>query len=179
MAELTDKQQRFCEEYLVDLNATQAAIRAGYSENTAPEQGSRLLINVKVQNKIQELQQTRSERTKITADMVLQELGKVGFSNIQDFLNSDLTVKDLQSLEKEKAQAIHSIKRSVTEFEGGTKEVVEFKMHDKLRALEMIGRHIGFFEKDNDQSKTPIIIPDIKVYTGAPPLSNTEKEVDL
>lgn len=70
---LTDKQRRFVDEYLVDLNATQAAIRAGYSEKTACEQSSRLLANVKVATAIQEAMKFRSERTQITADMVLQK----------------------------------------------------------------------------------------------------------
>lgn len=70
---LTDKQRRFVDEYLVDLNATQAAIRAGYSEKTACEQSSRLLANVKVSAALQDAMKARSERTQITADMVLQK----------------------------------------------------------------------------------------------------------
>lgn len=72
MAKLTPKQQRFVEEYLIDLNATQAAIRAGYSVKTANEQGNRLLANVSVQNAISQAMQARSERTNITADGVLK-----------------------------------------------------------------------------------------------------------
>ena len=72
MARLNDKQEQFCKEYIIDLNATQAAIRAGYSEKTAEAQASRLLTNVKVSNRIQELKQKRSERTEIKADDVLR-----------------------------------------------------------------------------------------------------------
>jgi phage terminase small subunit len=174
---LTDKQQRFCEEYLIDLNATQAAIRAGYSEKTGASIGAENLIKPEIQNYISELQQKRCERTKITSDMVLQELGKIGFSNVQDYLEGDLSIKNLATIERKKADAVSSIKKSVTEFEGGSKTVVEFKLHDKLKALEMIGRHIGFFEKDNEQNKPPMIIPEIRVYTGTPPLSNSEKDI--
>src|SRR5690554_3470514 len=72
--ELTDKQKRFCEEYIIDLNRTKAAIRADYSEETADVQGSRLLKNVKVQKEIEKLKKARSKRTQITADRVLKEL---------------------------------------------------------------------------------------------------------
>lgn len=176
--ELTDKQRRFCEEYLVDLNATQAAIRAGYSESTANRIASENLSKPDIQEYIHKLKKARSERTRITADMVLQELGKVGFSNVKDYLNEDLTMKELPAITRKKAKAIQSIKKTVTEFEGGVKEVIEFRLHDKLKALEMIGRHIGFFEKDNEQNKPPMVVPEIRVYTGTPPLSNSEKDVD-
>lgn len=156
MAELTDKQKRFCEEYLIDLNATQAAIRAGYSESTAKSMGCENLTKPDIQVYIQELQRERSERTKITADMVLQELAKCGFSNIQDYINGDLSIRDISSIDRNKADAIASIKKTVTEFEGGSKTSVEFKLHDKLKSLDMLGRHIGFFEKDNDQKKTVV-----------------------
>ncbi|WP_104500331.1 terminase small subunit [Acinetobacter indicus] len=76
MAGLTDKQQRFVEEYLIDLNATQAAIRAGYSEKTAQEQSSRLLSNVMVQEAVQKAKNKLSERTELTVDMVVQGLLK-------------------------------------------------------------------------------------------------------
>ncbi|QLB59848.1 terminase small subunit [Acinetobacter indicus] len=76
MANLTPKQQRFVEEYLIDLNATQAAIRAGYSEKTAQEQSSRLLSNVMVQEAVQKAKNKLSKRTELTVDMVVQGLLK-------------------------------------------------------------------------------------------------------
>ena len=76
MANLTPKQQRFVEEYLIDLNATQAAIRAGYSEKTAQEQSSRLLSNVMVQEAVQKAKNKLSERTELTVDMVVNGLLK-------------------------------------------------------------------------------------------------------
>ena len=80
--ELTDKQKRFVEEYLVDLNATQAAIRAGYSEQTAYSIGQRLLKKVEVQEAIQQAQNKRSERTQITQDEVIRRLiEKCGYFN--------------------------------------------------------------------------------------------------
>lgn len=85
MAKLTAKQQRFCDEYLIDLNATQAAIRAGYSKKTANEQGARLLVNVSIQKKIFELQKEREKRTEITQDSVLHELALIAFAKASDY----------------------------------------------------------------------------------------------
>ena len=85
MAKLTAKQQRFCDEYLIDLNATQAAIRAGYSKKTANEQGARLLVNVSIQKKIFELQKEREKRTEITQDSVLRELALIAFAKASDY----------------------------------------------------------------------------------------------
>ncbi len=81
---LTAKQQVFATEYLIDLNATQAAIRAGYSKKTAESQGSRLLRNVKVKEHLSELGTKRSERCEITSDEVLQEIAKIAFVNLDE-----------------------------------------------------------------------------------------------
>lgn len=86
MGELTAKQARFVQEYLVDLNATQAAIRAGYSADTAEQQGSRLLSNAKVAEAVKLGQQKRAERTEITQDMVLAELWAIASANPNDLI---------------------------------------------------------------------------------------------
>jgi len=82
MRDLTKKQKRFVDEYLIDLNATQAAIRAGYSEKTAYSTGQRLTKNAEIQSYIQERQESRQKRTEITQDKVLQELAKIAFADI-------------------------------------------------------------------------------------------------
>lgn len=85
MAKLTEKQKRFCDEYLIDLNATQAAIRAGYSARTANEQGARLLANVSVQEYIARKMAERSRRTGVNQDRVVLELAKIAFVKIPRF----------------------------------------------------------------------------------------------
>lgn len=149
-ADLSPKQLLFCQEYLVDLNATQAAIRAGYSPKTAQMQSSRLLLNVIIQRFISELKAKRSDKVECTAEMVLLELMKIGFSDIGEYLDNGFSLKQIMEL-KEKSRAIQSI--TIDEFEGefGKNRSVKFKLHDKQRALEMIGKHIGFFEADNKQ----------------------------
>ena len=87
MAKLTAKQQRFVEEYLIDLNATQAAIRAGYSPKTANEQGARLLANASVQEAIAKAMAERSRRTGISQDRVIQELARIAFVNPKNIID--------------------------------------------------------------------------------------------
>lgn len=96
----TAKQRAFVREYLIDLNATQAAIRAGYSASTANEQGSRLLANVSVKGVIEAAMDLRAERTDITADRVLRELAKIGFADIRKTIKWQGTLFDsLQTMQ--------------------------------------------------------------------------------
>lgn len=161
---LTGKQKRFCEEYVIDLNATQAAIRAGYSEATAHSIGSENLTKPEVKDYVIKLQASISNKNGDLAQRVIDEFKKIGFSNIQDYLNEGNNVVDLTVIDVDKAAAVSSVKKSVTTFgdgEGnaGEKNVVEFKLWDKISALEKIGRHLGIFEKDNSQSKPEVAQP--------------------
>lgn len=112
---LTAKQKMFVQEYLVDLNATQAAIRAGYSEKTACEQGARLLANVKVQRSIQEAMKKREKRVEVNQDYVISKLLEITEKEASDMPESDL------------------------------------KYGNKLKAIELLGRHCGTWDKDNKQ----------------------------
>lgn len=145
---LTDRQQRFCEEYLVDLNATQAAIRTGYSEKTARQQGERLLSNADIQAQIQKLQAERSNRTQITADRVLAELALIGFSNVNHYSADDAgRIVLLEGAPEEAVRAVSSVKiTSRTSSRGETETKTEIKLWDKVSALDKIGRHLGMFK---------------------------------
>lgn len=151
MAKLTDKQLQFCHEYLIDLNGTQAAIRSGYSKKTAYSIAERLLRNVEIQERLRELQTKRQERTEITADRVLKELAKVAFFDIRKIFDSNGMLISPTQLDDETASAISSIKSRIEKQSGEPDdwaEVKEYKSNDKLRALEMLGRHLGMFDKD-------------------------------
>lgn len=141
MAKLTAKQKRFCDEYLIDLNATQAAIRAGYSPKTACEQASRLLANVKVQDEIAIEMAERSKRTGINQDRVLMEIAKMAFVNIDDVIDLN-TAQVKQTATKEDLACIQSVKIKPTEF--GTER--EIKLCDKKSNLELLGKHLGMFK---------------------------------
>jgi phage terminase small subunit len=144
VAKLAPKQERFVEEYLIDLNATQAAIRAGYSSKTANEQGSRLLANVSVSLRVKEAMAERSRRTGINQDRVLRELARLAFVNPIDVINMDeATVKADASADD--TAAIASVKVKVIPTEDGDGVEREIRLADKLRALEMLGKHLGMF----------------------------------
>lgn len=139
---LTEKQKRFVQEYLVDLNATAAARRAGYSEKTADRIGPELLGKTCVSDAIKKAMEKRSARTEITQDRVLEELAAVAFSRGTDYANviaGCVVVNDTAQLTDAQKAAIISIKQ--------TKEGVEIKLADKHRALELLAKHLGLLSE--------------------------------
>lgn len=166
MAEgLTDKQRVFCEEYIIDFNGRQAAIRAGYEPNSASEIASQNLTKLNVQAYLSELMQARSERTAITQDRVLAEIARIAFSDIRKAFDENNNLLDPKSWPDDFAPCVSSIK--VTEVmkdrndESDTVSwVKEIKLWDKGKQIELAGRHLGMFEKDNKQ-KTPMLVGNI------------------
>ena len=137
---MTDKQNVFVQEYLKDLNATQAAIRAGYSHKTAYSIGQRLLRNVEISNAINSAMSERSERTALTADYVLQNLHEIAQRCMQ---KSPVMVKGEQAIDDD------------------GRHIWTFDAKNALRALELIGKHIGMFnDKNREQEETP---EDVKI----------------
>ncbi|QEH97297.1 terminase small subunit [Gluconobacter thailandicus] len=156
MADLTPKQARFVEEYLVDLNATQAALRAGYSQKTAAKIGSENLKKPEIQNAISEAQGRRSERTEITQDRVLQELAKLGFGDIRAIFSENGSLKRPTDMDEDAAARISSIEVVVKPVPGTQGQEVEhvakIKLWDKLGALTQLGRHLGLFTDKVEQN---------------------------
>lgn len=138
---MTRKHERFVEEYLIDLNATQAAIRAGYSPKTAKEQASRLLSNVNISAAIDKAIAERSKRTGINQDRVLLELARIGFAKITDIIDPT-TAKIKQDASEDDLACIQSVKIKPNEF-GVEREV---RLCDKKAALELLGKHLGMFK---------------------------------
>lgn len=141
---LTEKQKRFADEYLIDLNATRA-YKVAYpnckKDKTAAQAGSRLLRNVEVKDYIEKRIKERERRTEITQDMILKELAAIAFTDITEIVNTDgeeVYIKPTATLSDMKKKAISSIKQ--------TKDGIEIKFHDKEKALEMLGRHLGMFK---------------------------------
>jgi len=160
VAGLTDKQQRFVEEYLIDLNATQAAIRAGFSVKNAGKIGPELLGKTRVKLAIDKAMAERSRRTGITQDRVLQELAKIAFVNATDVINMDeATIRG--DANREDTAAIASVKVKTIPGEEGDIVEREVKMCDKLKALELIGKHLGMFtDKVNVNAEMMVKIVD-------------------
>jgi phage terminase small subunit len=150
---LTAKQIRFVDEYMVDFNATQAAIRAGYKAKTAHVIGAENLRKPKIAEEIARRQKDLQRRTEVTQDRVVKELARVAFADATDYAcvetltyeNEDGTVspvqivspKDTDTLSDDQRAAIAGIKHGANG--------IEVKLHDKIKALELLGRHIGMF----------------------------------
>lgn len=143
MAKLTDKQQRFVDEYLIDLNATQAAIRAGYSVRTANEQGAQNLAKLSVQDAISKKMAARSRRTGVNAERVVLELAKVAFAKMTDIVDSNGKIKEDAS--PDDLACIESIKYKESDNEYGGSVEREVKIASKLKALELLGKHLGIW----------------------------------
>lgn len=142
---MTKKQKRFVEEYLIDLNATQAAIRAGYSPETAYSIGSENLKKPEIRACIEKAMAERSKRTGINQDRIIIELAKIGLLNPKDLVDFDeATVKEEAAEEDLAAIASVRVKRFPTKDGEGIER--EIKMHDKTKALELLGRHFGMFK---------------------------------
>ena len=166
---MTPKQQRFVDEYLIDLNGKQAAIRAGYSPETAEVQASRLLSNAKVASAVSLAMEKRAERTGITADKVLAELAKIGFADIRKAIRwySQANIaqidadEDGQALVEEGAlrfavanqvelvssdEIDDATAAAIAEIGQSSTGALKVKLHDKRAALVDIGRHLGMFK---------------------------------
>jgi phage terminase small subunit len=186
---LNPKQLRFCQEYVADLNATQAAIRAGFKERSAKVTACRLLTKANIQSKIQELQKKISDRLEITPDMIIQELASIGFAKITDYVKviqpkslddimndvdagrinvpypgeeddeneekEQVNFSAVEVFDTEKMKNINAI-ASIKQGRNG----IEVKLHDKVRALENIGRHLGMWnDKIDHTTKGKEMIP--------------------
>jgi phage terminase small subunit len=162
---MTPKQNRFAAEYLANgLNATQAAVAAGYSERTAQQQGSRLLLNAEVAAAVSGKTAQLMDKLEITADMVLQEIGKLAFFDPIHLLNSDGSVKQIHEIEARHRVSIAGFE--VCElFEGSGEQKHAFglmkkvKLVDKTRNLDMLCRYFKMYKEDKDDG------PDVEKIT--------------
>lgn len=155
---MTNAQKIFCDEYLIDLNATRA-YKVAYSrckkDETANVNGSKLLRNTKVKEYISEKMKEREQRTEVTQDMVIKELSKIAFLDIRKLYNNEGGLKNIRDIDDNTAGAIVSLE-SVEEFDGYGEDreqigyTKKVKLSDKTKALELLGRHLGIFNDKLD-----------------------------
>lgn len=154
---MTEAQKRFCDEYLIDLNATRAykvAYKRCKKDETANVNGSKLLRNTKVKDYILQKQAEIQKRTEITQDRVLKELAKIAFGDIRKLYTDNGALRNIVDLEDDIAGAISGVETfeeyegrgAEREYIGDTKKV---KMLDKTKALELLGKHLGMFKETN------------------------------
>lgn len=157
MAKLTPKQEMFVREYLIDLNATQAAIRSGYSAKTAGWIGPQLLAKTHIAAAIQSQMDKRAAKIEITAERVLQEIAKMAFANMQDLYDERGILKPISELPREVAAAVQSVKVNLTE----ACAVQEVKLWDKKGSLELLGKHLVLFTDKVQHSGAVAVTPEL------------------
>lgn len=166
MVGLTPKQRKFVSEYLVDLNATQAAIRAGYSKKTAGTMAQRLVAKSHIREAIKAAQSRREKRTEITQDRVLNELARVAFGNSRAVMSwgpGGLALRNSDDLTEDEAALVSEVRETTTR-DGGS---LALKTHDKMKALELLGKHLGMFDRKPEEidSGEPVAI-EVRVVSG-------------
>lgn len=172
---LSDKQEAFCREYLIDLNATQAAIRSGYSSKTAVAQSSRLLTKVNIQNRIAELKAKAAEDFGISKARLVKELSSIAFFDIRKIYTDDDNLKSVKEFDDASAAAVAGIETDelITggEYIGRTKKV---KIHNKISAIERLCRMLGY------DAPTKVAQTDTKGKDVKPdPLAITESKLSI
>lgn len=156
---MTDKVKRFLDKYFETLNATQSAIYAGFSEKTANVQACQMLAIEENQEYLQKLRDKLSHKHGVTQDKIIAEYAKIAFFDIRDIYDVDGGLIHVKQLDDKSAGAISSIKSTEEwgEDDEGNKIIIgtnkEIKIFDKIRALQDLGKHLGLFEKDNNQKK--------------------------
>lgn len=150
---LNDRQRAFVQEYIVDFNATQAAIRAGYAPRAAQEQSSRLLSKAIVGAAVAAAIQARSERVQISADDVLREVAALAFAHMGQYARwNDESVSLIDSAEVD-PRAVSEVSQRMTRYGNN----VSIKLHDKLAALTKLGEHLGLWKRDPDQGDGAVL----------------------
>lgn len=156
---LTEQKKRFVDRYFETLKGGQSAIYARYSEKTADQIAYNLLQEPEVQEYIQQLREEYAAKNGINKESVLNEYRKIAFSDVRKILTVDGGLKSIDEIDDETAGAISGIE-SFDEFEKETGEKLgtnrKIKLHDKLRALEALSKHLGLFSADNSQKQTNI-----------------------
>lgn len=155
-AKLTVKQERFCLEYLVDFNATQAAIRAGYSEDAARQSGTLLLSNTAIQARISEAVKSLNNDTSQTIRRVICELQLIAFGDMRDLAEweGDTAIfKDSKTL-GDKSRLVSEVHSKA----GKDGNSLKIKTWDKMKALEMLARYYKLFQDEPQSTQVTIKI---------------------
>ncbi|MGP9790682.1 terminase small subunit [Roseinatronobacter sp. NSM] len=184
MAGLTDKQEKFVDEYLIDLNATQAAKRAGYSEKTAHRIGAENMQKPAIVARIKERQLDAQKRTEVTLDRIIEEMAKVAFSDLRKVLSPDGHLLNPQNWDDDTAGAIASLEvvaQPAGVDENGDKvieHVHKIKTWDKMSALEKLGKHLGLGDRAAQQRTDTLAeaIKEINARGSAAPIATDMDE---
>ena len=151
---LSDKRKRFCEEYVKDPNGSEAAIRAGYAKKTCRQSAHEILTIPDAIDYIEKIQAKIAKRNKITIDELIQDLAEIKNINIVDLYDENGFLKELHELPKEFTKCIQEITETKMKYGKDTeKAVTKVKFYSRLDAIEKLAKHLGFYERDNEQKR--------------------------
>lgn len=148
---MTPKQQRFVAEYLKDLNATQAAIRCGYSAKTAGAQGSRLLTNAEICAAVTAGTAKQLDTAELSAARVLEEIRRLALSDARSFFDEHGNLKPMKDWTAEQGAQVASfevVKKNLAAGDGQTDTIHKFKVWDKPKSLEMLAKHFALLTEN-------------------------------
>jgi phage terminase small subunit len=167
MLKVSNQQKLFVAEYQKDLNAKQAAIRAGYSPRTAEQQGWKLLNKPHVMAALKNAMNQRAIRTQVTSDMVVTELSKIAFSDMKDYVAwgpLGVTFVNSDDITESMSAAVCEVTENVTEHG----RAVKFKLHDKKGALDSLAKHLGMFNESDPRLDQAVQITRVTVVLPPP-----------
>ena len=167
MKKLTKRQSLFVTEYLKDDNATQAAIRAGYSAKTAYSQGARLLKRVEIRAAVMAHNREVSEIAQVDAAWLLRRLAQIADADVTEAFQADgKTLKPITELPENLRRLLSGFEVTQDLYRGGAKVTSKIKLESRLKALEMIGKHVavGAFQRETEGPRALVVV--IKDYTG-------------
>jgi len=156
---LTAKQKRFCDEYLIDLNATQAAIRAGYSKKTATEMGYENLTKPQIVDYLAEKREVLQKRNDITIDKIVKELALIAFQDPRKMFNGNILI-DLDEMEEDVARVLAEVtvtKERSRDGDANITELVKLKVYDKTKALDMLMKHLGGYAPEKIEHSGQVV----------------------
>ena len=172
-----DRRKRFVEEYLLDLNSTQAAIRAGYSKKTAAQQASRMLRSVNVSRMVAERQKEIASKLEVTPERVIAEYARIGFSDMRRLMKwgpFGVELLESEGLSEDDSRAVAEVSQTVSATGGS----IKLKAHDKKGALDSLAKHLGMFMgRDGDPVGGDDVYILRKVSVGEPPPGAKDDEL--
>lgn len=169
---LSPKHKRFIAEYMIDQNGTQAAIRAGYSKRTAVVQASRLLTKANIAREIEKRRANISNKLEVTQERVIAEYARIAFFDPRKLYDENGNLKPVTDLDEDTAAVLQSIDqntlrtRTNSDGEVETEGIDKLRLHSKINALDSLSRHLGLFERDNQQRE--IVVNVVNQYDETP-----------
>ena len=152
-SKITNKQKQFCIEYLIDFNATKAAIRAGYSPRSARQIGSDLLTKHDIQQEMQRIANKAVDKTEVSVERIVKEYADIAFSDFGKLYDENGNLLELDQIDKGTASALKYYAVKSSKSKGKSREVTKIVFHDKISALDVLAKYLNLCDSINISSR--------------------------